>query len=142
MVERHRLEGLVRKRCPYGQVGDRLWVRESFGYLIDGGIAYRANCDSWHLKHGLTIPWKPSIHMFRKDSRITLEITGVRVERLQEITEEDAQSEGIKQLHFTTGMKVNCMPQFIELWDSLNAKRGYGWEVNPWVWVIGFKVIK
>jgi len=133
--------------CPYGQVGDRLWVRESYGYLIDGSIAYRADCDPWHLKHGYTIKWKPSIHMFRKDSRITLEITEVRVERLQEVTPEDCIEEGIiSGISLDTGLmeeeaiyEVDLIIRFERRWDSLNAKRGYGWEVNLWVWVISFK---
>ena len=99
--------------------------------------------------------WKPSIHMPRHYSRITLEVTEVRVERLNQITEEDARAEGI---HITKGTwqsidiknhKLIGEPQpytaryhFEALWDSLNAKRGYDWNMNPWVWVISFKVVK
>ena len=137
-------------RCPYGQVGDRLWVRETFGEPFGKGfgIIYRADYgENLHT-------WKPSIHMFRKDSRINLEITDIRVERLQEITWKDVEKEGVSvktkhAIDFDSGMR---MPQanyhqwlrvgFLELWDSLNAKRGFGWEVNPWVWVISFKKVE
>ena len=80
----------------------------------------------------------PSIHMFKKDARIWLEITEVRVERLQEITEGDAIKEGIKPIYFTTGKQVDTLPRFRYLWNSINAKRGYGHDTNPWVWVISF----
>lgn len=120
---------------PYGQVGDRLWVRESYGYLIDNSIAYRANCNDWHLKNKYTIKWKPSIFMPRWASRIDLEIIDVRVERVQEITYEDIIAEGMKP-------RTKPISNFRKLWDSLNAKRGYGWGKNPWVWVIEFKVLE
>jgi len=78
--------------------------------------------------------------MFRKDSRITLEITEVRVERVQEITEEDAIKEGMppEQQPYDAPPAM----RFAHLWDSLNAKRGFDWGTNPWVFVISFKVIK
>ena len=90
----------------------------------------------------------PSIFMPKAAARIWLEVTNVRVERLQEITEEDAVKEGIKNVfernpHYDgtigSAIKINHLTQFRELWDSINAKRGYGWESNPWVWVIEFK---
>lgn len=135
----------VARYCPYGQPSDRLWVRESFGFLIGGTISYRANCDSWHLKHGYTIKWKPSIHMPRWASRIYLEITEVRVERLKAITVIDLVDEGIEpQYEFDTNAynEPPMFKAFIALWDSLNAKRGYSFETNPWVWVISFKRIE
>ncbi len=127
-------------KCPYGQVGDRLWVRETWmPYNCMGGILYKADGDM----HGR---WKPSIHMFRKDSRITLEITEVRVERVQEIDSWDCIHEGIHQKYHSPVYNIitdkpnkRLITDFHNLWDSLNAKRGYGWEVNPWVWVISFK---
>lgn len=94
-------------------------------------------------------PWKPSIHMPRWASRITLEITGVRVERVQEITPEAAKCEGVEQkdngnyLNYPLGSSAagwQCpRNSFHTLWDSINAKRGYGWDKNPWVWVVEFK---
>lgn len=91
--------------------------------------------------------WSPSIFMPRWASRITLEVTGVRVERVQEITVEDVWAEGIE--HDTEGYAIyNGQPgyaprhAFWELWDSLNTKRGYGWDANPWVWVVEFKLLE
>ena len=82
--------------------------------------------------------WRPSIHMPRWASRITLEVVSVRVERLQEISETDALAEGIngEELFRAQGYAPDA---FRKLWDSLNAKRGYGWAKNPYVWVIEFK---
>jgi hypothetical protein len=142
---------------PYGNPGDRLWVRETFyidrGYCIirplprerpagiDDCIYYRADgecceqipeCCCGEL--GPT-PWRPSIHMPRWASRITLEVVGVRVERLREITEQDAISEGM----LTLG--PSSRERFEKFWDSINAKRGLEWGANPWVWVIEFKKI-
>jgi hypothetical protein len=149
-------------KWPY-RVGDRLWVRETWATnepiwdddkaesfavpaMVDRSmIIYRAVCEK-------NRKWRPSIFMPRWASRITLEITGVRVERVQDITEGDAREEGI-----TDGGCLNCgehepcgcdNPQpdardaFIWLWDSINKKRGYGWHVNPWVWVIEFKRVE
>lgn len=119
---------------PY-HVGMRLWVRET----IDG----RFGCDSFYVadesrlvdalgwdigaKH---VPCKiiSSIHMPRWASRITLEITNVRVERVQEISEEDAKAEG-----------VDSVKSFKDLWNSIYFERGFGWNKNPWVWVLEFK---
>ncbi len=139
--------------CPYGQVGDRLWVRETFCEHTTGGVIYRADeepCEGVYSYH----KWKPSIFMPRWASRITLEITEVRVERLQEISDEDAIAEGIER-HTDSGnnifwfevasdyhgstQSVTAIEAFGKLWDSLNAKRGYPWSGNWWVWVISFK---
>jgi hypothetical protein len=83
--------------------------------------------------------------MPRWASRITLEITGVRVERVQEISERDARAEGIQPV-LEDGIwshNGHVLPRdgFADLWDSVNAKRGYSWDVNPWVWVLEFKQI-
>lgn len=83
--------------------------------------------------------WKPSIHMFRWMSRITLEITNVRVERLNEISEADARSEGVVAWHGTVN-GTTYIPEFRLLWDKLNGKT-WPWISNPWVWVIEFKII-
>jgi hypothetical protein len=150
------------KPCPYGQPGDKLWVREtwrpmSFGFnQIHGPVvrvqfaadmampvmpATEAQYDATHPdRSGL---WRPSIHMPRWASRITLEVTAVRVERLQEITEADAIAEGCEGgNHQTLAVEDMTDPQeqFLDLWDSINAERGYGWSVNPFVWVVSFKL--
>ena len=94
--------------------------------------------------------WRPSIFMPRWASRITLEIVSVRAERVQDISENDAEAEGIElwqEVFFREYNKPDNNPgwtrdprlSFQTLWDSINAKRGYGWDVNPWVWVIEFK---
>lgn len=129
---------------PYA-VGDRLWVRETWkpipkfrpgGYFVPGtpfyglDTFYRAdgNCPLW--ANG---PWKPSIFMPHSASRLTLIVTDVRVQRLQEITYADVEAEGV-------------MPPsgeaFSNLWDNLNASRGFGWDADPWVVALTFNVIK
>ena len=144
---RHGIDEEVIIKCPYGGIGDRLWVRETFDYIFgDEGdyLIYKADKESaeWFKQRkaeGSEITWKPSIHMFRKDSRAVLENTAIRAERVQEITEEDAQAEGIQPL--PEQWDACYTDAFIRLWDSLNAKRGYGWDFNPWVWPISFKLI-
>lgn len=174
-------------RCPYGKPGDRLWVRETFhtSLIGDAGTAidYKAGPETtneqpysnfttsieayeWtaqkYKKH-----WMPSIHMPRWASRILLEVTDVRVERVQAISEADAIDEGIDTMidqhqtkycrwhhaHYSDeGVCIDpgecdcCGYSYVQhytaLWDSTNAKRGYGWEANPWVWVVEFKRIE
>lgn len=136
--------------CPYGGPGDRLWVRETWRPISvsDGawiGVHYRADdrCEDrpWvpDAKLGFTNPkWRPSILMPRWAGRLFPEITDVRAERLQAITEEDARSEGCGAEHnFGDGTARNA---FGMLWDSLNAKRGHAWDSNDWVWVISFRL--
>ena len=148
----------VKQDCPYGQAGDRLWVRETYCFYLcansdEEEIHYRADGESCPVD-GEKVRWRPSIHMPRWASRITLEITDVRVERLQEITEEDAKQEGAN-IRITNSVNVyskdfdegkrsdgSYLNGFIYLWDSLNTKRGYGWNTNPFVWVISFKRIE
>jgi hypothetical protein len=184
--------------CPYGQPGDRLWVRETWGnvaYSFDeagdrqdwipgrpataihqmpfgkgyysGHVIYRADgefewCDDDG--DGERSCWHPNIHMPREASRIDLEITGIRVERLQDISEEDAKAEGITSDNVIIGANCNggrhteeratrfffdgCDGEGFEtgvdayrgLWESLNGAGS--WDVNPWVWVVEFKRIK
>lgn len=137
--------------CPYGQPGDRLWVREAFMHLDnrDGGrhIKYRAGGPDFVFRVGFgdddwrgDLKWTPSIHMRREYSRILIEITKVRVERLQDINEQDAEKEGAEPIG-----AINKGPfrvGFYVLWDRINEARGYGWDKNPWVWVIEFRRIE
>jgi hypothetical protein len=117
-------------KCPYGQPGDRLWVREAW---TDAGeiTIYRADTDGLCRKN---IRWKPSIHMPRKESRILLEITDVRIERLQDISSEDCHAEGS-----ACGIEA-CIDIFARSWESLHGPGS--WEKNPWVWVISFRRLK
>ena len=88
--------------------------------------------------------WKPSIHMFHKYSRITLEITEISVERVQDITEAAAIAEGVDAVSMADHPRQATMSRkadFKQLWDSINKKRGFGWESNPWVWVVKFEVV-
>ena len=129
-------EGAMRC-CPYGVPGDRLWVRETWfqGYAT----VYRADYpgDQAGPSGDPADKWRPSIHMPRWASRITLEVTGVRVERVQDISIGDAYAEGISD-----GNWLSPVEKFILLWDGIYAKRGYSWESNAWVWVVEFEVTK
>ena len=113
--------------CPYGIEKDQLWVRETFWPLGDKALLYRADCET-----PKTYCWKPSIHMPRWASRITLEIVSVRVERVQDITDDDVWAEGAGQL---PGM--SAQETYAILWESIYGKDS--WKLNPWVWKITFK---
>lgn len=158
-------------RCPYGQPGDRLWVRETFihepaDYCWEASVSipcrpastvYRADCEGETRGGGWTSP----LFMPRNLSRLTLEVTGVRVERLQAISAADAWAEGIP-----ASPDVNPIHEYAELWDSINSpkppqhirrRKGRGkpteqwdeahppksnpnsWDANPWVWAISFR---
>jgi hypothetical protein len=151
-------------KCPYGQSGDRLWVRETFFEQADPDTSvpytpprysYRATYDyenysdpfvddgdggiTWNKDGTIKSPWRPSIHMPRWASRLLLEVTSVRVERVQDITHNDALREGVSyDLSKQDGSPID---RFRLLWNSINAKRGCGWDANPWVWVVEFKVL-
>lgn len=145
----------MRVLCPYGRVGDRLWVREAWqawtefnGFAprdipVGSGINYLADGNEWDARK------RPPMFMPRWASRITLEVTDVRVERVQDISEDDAIEEGVQdwcvEADPRTGepIQVRLRPseEFANLWDSINADRGFGWDVNPWVWVVEFKVL-
>ena len=165
----------VIKACHYGQPGDRLWVRETFKAIASGevkggygevryGFAYQAdNATRWNERPTIIndmtdqpptgpmqfnpVPWKPSIHMPRRASRITLGIVSVRVERLNEISEADAMMEGIESraeyfrnygLPESEGGGFNCPSNsFRSLWESINGP--CSWAENPWVWVVEFR---
>ncbi len=157
---------------PYGKIGDRLWVRETHEVRRIGtetfegarptrryaGIAYQA--DDGRVEVDIDLDtfqaldakesrgWSPSIHMPRWASRITLEITSVRAERLQNISESDARAEGatIEEHHMRGYCAGAYLPPsiraFHDLWDGLNAARGQGWDTNPWVWIVEFRRIE
>lgn len=127
-------------KCPYGTVGDRLWVREAF-HKISGNTqacVYRASCENGSEKN---YKFTPSIHMPRWASRITLGITGVRVERLQDISEADAIAEGCEPVNPITDNDVEangpCAFGFKLLWQSIYGPDS--WDENPWVWVLDFE---
>ncbi|WP_289241972.1 hypothetical protein [Delftia sp.] len=139
--------------CPYGQPGDRLWVREAFMHepadcweasvsipCRPAETVYRADFPNSQPGEG----WKPSIHMPRNPGRILLEITSVRIERLQDISEQDAAAEGVAT--WAPGAlspeSLNADPsdQFRWLWCSINGPDS--WGANPWVWVVEFKRVQ
>lgn len=133
-------------RCPYGAHGDRLWVRETWAPRDDLGLRalYAADFDRaserglWRLRGGSLRfggDWRPSIHMPRKFSRISLEVVDVRVERLQAITNADARAEGVELCGPNCG---DARGHFQALWDDINGTRG-PFRANPWVWVVEFR---
>lgn len=138
--------------CPYGVPGDRLWVRETWGLLdtqpSDGPsraqLFYRATeSERADLRYQL---WRPSIHMPRWASRITLELKTARVQRLCEVSWKDVAHEGVAcpEHDFTAGFCVGecdaLYEAFAKLWNGINGKRaGRSWSDNPWVWVLEFE---
>lgn len=161
-------------RCPHGEVGDLIWVREAFQPLLadDGehGLESRWRESDYKTGKGWTVSYPatdgivefydmdtdsafcdhvtPSIHMPRWASRLTLRITDVRVQRVQEISHHDAIAEGEPRVGRCTICDSGSWPEvesaehfFMHTWDSINAKRGYPWESNPLVWVRSFEVI-
>jgi hypothetical protein len=151
--------------CPHGAPGDRLWVRETWcqevdrdGRLIEGKALYAADGQEVFLSDGdggtawrpdgrARSPWRSPLFMPRWASRITLELTAVRVERLQDISEADAVAEAAPCKMVTNLYPEQCgcflaedepTHHFALLWDSLNAKRA-PWASNPWVWVLEFR---
>jgi hypothetical protein len=127
--------------CPYGRPSDRLWVRETWQDCRGcGRVSYRADKhDAGCICYEPLGRWRPSIFMRRDDSRITLEIVSVRVERVQEITSQDCVAEGLELVR--PEFAGNLPFAFAELWDSINAKK-HPWDANPWVWRIDFRRIK
>lgn len=158
--------------CPYGRAGDRLWVRETWCYNDMGTdwakIDYRADdgCKvfglpaGWKIQGKNTWAWQPSIFMPRWASRIALEVTAVRVERVQDISQADARAEGAMfwyrvgdgKRETPNGViysgenapeeKRDYVAGFKILWDSINAKRGYDWNSDPFVWVVEFERVE
>lgn len=125
-------------KCPYGQPGDLLWVRESFAKATDpdGDDLYYYKADRRHADG----KWKPSIHMPKAAARIWLRVKDVRVERVQDITEGDAIKEGIKpEFDYLHNSYENLTPKcsFMTLWRKINGRES--WDANPWVWVVEFE---
>lgn len=144
-TERIFRSGDQRIHCPYGQPGDRLWVRETFVMVGPGDIGYGRNVDVAIPRYRADDPdltviggWKPSIFMPRSASRITLEITGIGIQRLKSMNGEAAIREGIERTDDRTS-DVTLVGRFSTLWESINGKRS--WIANPWVWVVSFKRI-
>lgn len=132
------LDGEWGIRFPY-QPGDILWVRETWYYESEGDrYVYKASSPDYPVNVGVgQRGWRPSIHMPRKAARLFLVVKDVRVERLQEITEEDAIAEGIR-IGIGGEPYFSCRDAFVALWDGINGKK-YPWESSPWVWVISFE---
>ncbi len=137
--------------CPYGQLGDRLWVRETWQHSYfpygpaspSADIFYRADFlddplgpDLEYSRDGIRRTWKPSIHMPRWASRIDLEIIAIRVERLQNISDADLAAEGIA----VPDQPGLARFDFRAMWDEMYGRGS--WDINPWVWVIEFKRIE
>ena len=139
--------------CPFGVPGDRLWVRETWSPSLEtyvdgfpneglGRPVYYRSTDPRH--EPFDGRWRPSIHMPRWASRLTLEVTEVRVERLQDISEDDAEAEGItyeQAFEFNDDGSPDYKLAFGWLWDSIYAKGGQGWDKSPWAWAVTFKVV-
>lgn len=138
--------------CPYGQPGDVLWVRETIRRAGAGACWYAADNKAVygtdehtglrmlaHYKYKRDV--LPSIHMPKDWCRIRLEVTGVRLERVQEITCEDVAREGVyltkPELSVQFGVDVECRSCFADLWDKINGNGS--WNANPWVWVVEFR---
>ncbi|HBM2814562.1 TPA: morphogenetic protein [Enterobacter hormaechei] len=141
---------------PFGKPGDRIWVRETWAEAGAGAPdlkLYRADYPEHVPAHYENVPpadeirWTPSIHMPRWASRLTLEITCVRVERLNSISQEDAQAEGMELTGWrptysdpdSGGEVWTPYDNFAQLWESIYGEES--WKANPWVWVIEFKVV-
>ncbi len=146
---------VIERACPFGRPGDRLWVRETWTNAWDEVRNQWTDPERYHYRaDGIEIahvegmdrsPWIPSIHMPRRACRLVLEITEVRLERLQQISEADCLAEGVQQdeangfdIEFGTHYSNSAVGCFASLWDST----GGNWKDNPWVWVVTFKRIE
>jgi hypothetical protein len=159
-LDRYPSDSAILNYCPYGKAGDRLWVKENYRFIehgqfgairyeADGAIMPMPTAPCWgddpHAwwsngfdKHGDKL--RPCIFLPKWASRIHLEITEVRVERLQDITESDARAEGVR-----TRFDATSPDDYASLWDSINADKDggiYAWHENPWVWVLSFKPVE
>lgn len=148
------LRALKEKPCPYGQPGDLLWCKETWAKSRDGSVLYRADTMFDSMSEGdFAWRWPRSIHMPRWASRLTLELTEVRVERVADISEEDARAEGAPYAHFEDAFEIpDCLRSIADsfpayahhygfqiLWESIQGPGA--WDRNDWVWAIRFRVI-
>lgn len=128
--------------CPYGQPGDRLWVRETWRVADGGTKYYEYAADRSVLREAVDeaccVKWKPSIYMKRAASRITLEVVAVRVERLQDISRGDAMAEGCPFANKADGGDPRIWYSW--LWNQINGDGS--WDANPWVWVVEFRKVE
>lgn len=145
--------GYIDADCPYGAPGDRLWVRERWAHFFKGetpgACVYLADAgtDRWRQAASEDFAlnawkgmWRSPLLMPRWASRLTLEITEVRVQRVQDLTVADAEAEGIDPTpHAMKPSGIDMVLEYRHAWDALNAKRGFPWSSNPWVWVVEFK---
>lgn len=151
-----------RPSSPYGESGDSLWVRETFNVRTHGDYELvkarltleHKNMPIYYKQQDKTAdgPWRPSIFMPRWASRINLTVLDVYTEPLQSITEEDAAQEGVRFRSSPSGLlqweslpsgefsRTSATAAFMDLWNSINETRGYGWDANPLVWVVKFKL--
>jgi hypothetical protein len=143
LVLEHEPQHVIDRCCPYGRPGDRLWVRETFGHF-ERNENFKPGCEVFYRADGNCLelePWRPSIHMPRWASRILLEITGVRVERLQDINEADALAEGSFTWAGEQDTPVRDLDEarlvYCQLWEEINGPGS--WDANPWVWVVEFE---
>ncbi len=124
----------ITDHCAYGKVGDILWVRETWQKVEHPELKYRYRAD--HL-NPTSVTWKPSIFMPKDACRIFLEVTEIKVERLQDISEEDAIAEGVEVPTYKETELAKYKTNFSILWEFINGEES--WESNPWVWAITFK---
>lgn len=150
--------------CPYGVVGDRIWVRETFALVKEIGLEDETSWETWKgplpkehpegwvlefraTEGALGGPWRSPRFMPRWASRITLELTDIRVERIRKISADDMRAEGTTCALDYPGMThCHCMPcvslrqRHMTKWNNVNSKRGYPWSMDPFVWVLEFKM--
>jgi hypothetical protein len=153
----HEKLSVINDKCPYGQPGDIIWVREAFSENPDGTFDYKADFPFTKPAGG----WKPNMHMPKKACRTFLEIVSIHPERLNDITEEDAIGEGIQPIYKAMGVRfgksergrvrfrnytnkgdirLTPIESFKSLWESINGDGS--WQANPWVWVVRFKKVE
>ena len=136
-------EVLEKFECPYGKIGDHLYVKETWyktKHVLPSIICYKADYNDPE-----NYKWKPSLFMPKKYARIWLEVTEIKVQQLHQISFDDILAEGcieryeIKKCYASFTGQNFIRNKWIKLWDSINVKKGYGWGKNPYVWVIEFK---
>lgn len=124
---------------PRYRVGDKLWVKETYVDLGNDIILYKADWTAKEVQDSGKVPsWKSGRFMFKRFARLWLEVTAVRAEQLNSISEEDCMREGCPQIEASTGLRLQW---FIALWDSINGKQRKRWVDNPWCWAYTFEVM-